>query len=112
MPNRRPAAPKRWQATFIIALFILAVAGAAFTGWRFARESAPHQGPIVLISVDGLRADRPAAHGARPRATPNIDALAHDGIVFQRDYTHSPLSLPAHAAMASAQVRFDTRVRA
>ena len=61
-----PAARKRWQATVIITLFILAVAGAAFTGWRFARESPPHQGPIVLITVDGLRADRLPAYGGAP----------------------------------------------
>jgi hypothetical protein len=56
--TRAPAARKRWQAIVIITLFMLAVAGAAFTGWRFARESAPHQGPIVLVTFDGLRADR------------------------------------------------------
>jgi len=93
MANHPPAARRRWQATIIITLFILAVAGAAFTGWRFARYSAPHQGPIVLISIDGLRADALASYGARPGATPNIDALAQDGIVFERAYTHSPLSL-------------------
>src|SRR5438270_2654017 len=63
-----PAARKRWQATLIITLFLLAVAGAAFTGWRFARESPPHQGPIVLITADGLRADR--------KPTSNIEASA------------------------------------
>jgi hypothetical protein len=39
-----PAAHRRWHATLIITVFILAVAGAAFTGWRFARESPPHLG--------------------------------------------------------------------
>ena len=90
---------------------MLAVAGAAFTGWRFARESPPHQGPIVLISVDGLRADRLAAYGGRAGATPAIDALAADGIVFERAYTHSPQTLPAHAALLSGQLPFDNGVR-
>ena len=76
-----PAARKRWQATLIITLFLLAVAGAAFTGWRYARESPPHQGPIVLITMDGLRADRLPAYGGPAGATPNIDALASRGIV-------------------------------
>jgi tetratricopeptide (TPR) repeat protein len=111
MANRTPAARKRWQVTLIVALFTLAVAGAAFTGWRFARESPPHQGPIVLISVDGLRAARLAAYGARPGATPAIDALAADGIVFERAYTHSPQTLPSHAALLSGQLPFDNGVR-
>src|SRR5215510_12862828 len=106
-----PAARKRWQAIVIITLFILAVAGAAFTGWRFARESAPHQGPIVLITVDGLRADRLPAYGGPAGATPNIDLLAERGIVFERAYTHSPLTLPAHAALITGQLPFDNGVR-
>src|SRR5262245_4829466 len=106
-----PAARKRWQAIVIITLFILAVAGAAFTGWRFARESAPHQGPIVLITVDGLRADRLPAYGGPAGATPNIDLLADRGIVFERAYTHSPLTLPAHAALVTGQLPFDNGVR-
>ena len=90
---------------------MLAVAGAAFTGWRFARESPPHQGPIVLITVDGLRADRLPAYGGAAGATPNIDALASRGIVFERAYTHSPQTLPAHAALISGQLPFDNGVR-
>ena len=106
-----PAARKRWQATVIITLFMLAVAGAAFTGWRFARESPPHQGPIVLITVDGLRADRLPAYGGATGATPNIDTLAGRAIVFERAYTHSPQTLPAHAALVSGQLPFDNGVR-
>jgi len=98
-----PAARKRWQATLIITLFLLAVAGAAFTGWRFARESPPHQGPIVLVTADGLRADR--------AATSNIQALAARGIVFERAYTHAPQTLPAHAALLTGQLPFENGVR-
>src|SRR5262245_47332760 len=90
---------------------MLAVAGASFTGWRFARESAPHQGPIVLITVDGLRADRLPAYGGPAGATPNIDLLAERGIVFERAYTHSPLTLPAYAALVTGQLPFDNGVR-
>jgi choline-sulfatase len=109
--TRTPAARKRWQAIVIITLFILAVAGAAFTGWRFARESAPHQGPIILVAVDGLRADRLPAYGGIAGSTPNIDRLAARGIVFERAYTHSPLTLPAHAALVTGQLPFDNGIR-
>src|SRR5262245_9475571 len=111
MVNRTPAARKQWQATLIITLFILAVAGAAYTGWRFARESPPHQGPIVLISIDGLRADRLAAYGGHEVSTPAIDTLVADSIVFEHAYTHSPQTLPAHAALFSGQLPFDNGVR-
>jgi hypothetical protein len=47
----------------------------------------------VLISVDTLRADHLPAYGSRVVATPAIDALAADGIVFERAYSHVPLTL-------------------
>ena len=76
MPRHAPAATRRWQAPLIIAVFIIAVAGAALAGWWYARESTPHQGPIVLISVDGLRSAQLPVDGSAGTTTPSIDALA------------------------------------
>ena len=36
--------------------------------------------------------------------TPAIDALAADGVVFERAYAHSPQMLPAHASILSGQL--------
>ena len=58
-----PAPGRRWQAALIVVLFFVAVAAAAFTGWWYARESPPHQGPIVLISADNLAANRLTPYG-------------------------------------------------
>ena len=84
MPRHAPAATRRWQAPLIIAVFIIAVAGAALAGWWYARESTPHQGPIVLISVDGLRPAQLPVDGSAGTTTPSIDALAADAVVFER----------------------------
>ena len=93
----------------------MAVAGAALAGWWYARESTPVRGPIVLISVDGLRPTRPPVYDstgtAAPSATPSIDALAADAVVFERAYTHSPLTLPAHASILAGQLPFEHGVR-
>ena len=94
----------------------MAVAGAALAGWWYARESTPVRGPIVLISVDGLRPTRLPVSGstdtaAAPSATPSIDALAADAVVFERAYTHSPLTLPAHASILAGQLPFEHGVR-
>ena len=93
----------------------MAVAGSALAGWWYARESTPVRGPIVLISVDGLRPTRPPVSGstdtAAPSATPSIDALAADAVVFERAYTHSPLTLPAHASILAGQLPFEHGVR-
>jgi arylsulfatase A-like enzyme/Flp pilus assembly protein TadD len=84
---------------------------AAVGGWRYARASAPVSGPIVVISVDTLRADHLPAYGYRQVRTPAIDALAADGVVFERAFSHSPQTLPAHASLLSGRLPFETGVR-
>jgi len=97
--------------TFIIFLAALGTTLAAVGGWRFARASAPVSGPIIVISIDTLRADHLPAYGYRKVRTPAIDALAADGVVFDRAYSHAPQTLPAHAALLSGQLPFETGVR-
>jgi len=80
-------------------------------GWRYARASAPLAGPIVLVSIDTLRADHLPAYGYRGVRTPAIDALAADGVVFDRAYSHAPQTLPAHTALLSGRLPFETGVR-
>ena len=110
MPRHSPAVTRRWQATLIVSGFVVAVAGAALAGWWYARESSPHQGPVVLISVNGLTRNALPASG-NSSASPSIDALAADGVVFDRAYTHSPLMLPAYASLMAGQLPFEHGVR-
>ncbi len=49
--------------------------------------------PVVLISVDTLRADHLPVYGYREVETPNLDALAKDSIVFENAISHVPLTL-------------------
>ncbi|MEA2327996.1 MAG: hypothetical protein QOE68_2955 [Thermoanaerobaculia bacterium] len=53
-----------------------------------------HHPSVIIISIDTLRADH-----VSPRATPHIDALARDGIVFRNAWAHSPLTLPSHLSV-------------
>ena len=109
VPVRVVARPLRY--TVILALVALGATLAAVGGWRYARASAPVQGPIILISIDTLRADHLPAYGYRNVTTPAIDALARDGIVFERAYGHAVQTLPAHVALLSGRLPFDTGVR-
>ncbi|HKT80397.1 MAG TPA: sulfatase-like hydrolase/transferase [Vicinamibacterales bacterium] len=97
--------------TFILGLVALATALAAVGGWRFARASAPVNGPIVLVSVDSLRADRLPIYGYKAGSTPALDRLAADGVVFDRAYAHVPLTLPAHASILTGRLPYETGVR-
>jgi len=55
--------------------------------------------PVVLISVDTLRADHLPAYGYKAVDTPNLDALRKDGVLFQNAYSHVPLTLPSHTTI-------------
>jgi len=97
--------------TVILFLAALGTTLAALGGWRYARASSPVSGPIIVISVDTLRADHLPAYGYAKVKTPAIDALATDGVVFERAYSHAPQTLPAHASLLSGRLPFETGVR-
>ncbi len=106
-----PPASRRIRALIILTAFAAAVIGAAVLGWRYAEASKPLAGPIVLISIDTLRADRLPAYGYRAGTTPTLDRLAREGIVFERAYAHAPQTLPSHASMLTGRLPFEHGVR-
>lgn len=55
--------------------------------------------PVVLISIDTLRSDRLPAYGYAAGSTPAIDGLTRDAILFERAYSHVPLTLPSHLSL-------------
>ncbi len=57
------------------------------------------QAPIVVVSVDTLRSDRLPMYGHRGVETPALDAFRKEAVLFERAYTHVPLTLPAHASL-------------
>ncbi|RMH21157.1 MAG: hypothetical protein D6696_06495 [Acidobacteria bacterium] len=67
--------------------------------------------PVILISIDTLRSDRLPAYGYGGVATPAIDALAADGVLYERAYTHVPLTLPAHASLLTGLLPTEHGVR-
>ncbi len=55
--------------------------------------------PVFIISIDTLRSDHLPAYGYQNVETPNIDALRTEGILYERAYSHCPLTLPSHSSM-------------
>ncbi len=97
--------------TIILSIAAVGTVLAALGGWHYARASAPVPGPVILISIDALRADHLPAFGYRGAATPAIDSLARDGVLFEHAYSHSPQTLPSHAAMMTGRLPFENGVR-
>src|SRR5712691_11912148 len=54
---------------------------------------------IILITIDTARADRMGFLGSTAGLTPNLDALARQGVVFSRAYAHVPLTTPSPATI-------------
>jgi choline-sulfatase len=78
------------------------------------RGSGPGQfanAPVILITIDTLRADHLSAYGAKLVDTPAIDRLAADGIVFENAYAHVPLTFPSHATMMTGMLPYENGVR-
>jgi len=52
---------------------------------------------LLLVTVDTLRPDRLSCYSEAHLRTPAIDALAARGVLFERAFSHAPLTLPSHA---------------
>ena len=100
---------RRSAVTALVALSALIALGFASRLWT--RTPSRPSGPVVLISIDTLRADHLPVYGYRAVRTPTIDALAADGVVFEHAYAHSPQTLPSHVSMLSGRLPFEHGVR-
>jgi choline-sulfatase len=54
---------------------------------------------IVLITLDSTRADRMGFLGARSGLTPNLDGIAHQGMVFAQAYAQAPVTVASDATI-------------
>jgi len=98
---------KLFRALFPV--FLLAVSGGcrrSATAGEKARDF-----PVVLISIDTLRADHVPCYGYAGGETPNLDAFRRDAILFQNAYSHCPLTLPSHLSMLTGLLPAEHGVR-
>ena len=58
---------------------------------------------VVLIVIDTLRADHLGAYGGEVE-TPNMDALAQRGVLFEHAYSHVPITVPSHSSMFTSLI--------
>ncbi len=79
----------------VLALGLIATFGACNRASGIQSKGAP----VILISIDTLRADRLGAYGSKASLTPSLDAFAKEAVVFDEAYSHVPLTLPAHASL-------------
>ena len=63
---------------------------------------------ILVVMADQLTPGALPAYGNRVAKTPNLDALAQDGAVFERAYCNSPLCAPSRMAFMSGRLPSQT----
>lgn len=59
---------------------------------------------VLLITLDTTRADRIGAYGYEKGSTPNLDALASEGVLFESAFSQVPLTLPSHCSILTGTV--------
>jgi len=83
----------------LLALVVLLAPACGRQAKNAPRAARSAGASVVLVSIDTLRSDHLPLYGARGLETPTLDALAADGVVFERAYSPCPLTLPAHASI-------------
>src|SRR6266851_2327941 len=66
---------------------------------------------VILITLDTVRADHLGCYGNKNIQTPALDALGHDGVVFERAISQVPLTWPSHAAILTGMYPFQNGVQ-
>lgn len=95
--TRMPSRARRISA--LVLLVLASILSASCGKERALPGGGSGAGPVILISIDTLRADHLPIYGAKGVETPHIDALAQDAIVFDNAYSHVPLTFPSHVTM-------------
>ncbi len=97
-----------------VVLVMLAAASAAVAQAAATRKAPPKAQPrpnVILITIDTLRADHVGCYGAQAVKTPTLDALAADGVVFERAISQVPLTWPSHAVILTGTYPFQNGVQ-
>jgi arylsulfatase len=88
-------------------LALLALLAACAGGDDFRSAPAPAAGrldaapSIVVVTIDTLRADHVHAYGYHRETSPHLDALAAEGVLFERAFATMATTLPSHVSLFS-----------
>jgi arylsulfatase A-like enzyme/Tfp pilus assembly protein PilF len=96
-------------------LLVVALAAAATAqapgGVPARRRPTAGRPNVLLVTIDTVRADHVGCYGATTVKTPTLDALANDGIVFERALSQVPLTWPSHVAILTGTYPFHNGVQ-
>lgn len=90
----------RWYACLV----------SSFVTAAIPANAASNPVPVILISIDTLRADHLSAYGYQRVQTPNLDAFADHGTLFAHCDSQIPLTLPSHNSLLTSTYPFENQI--
>jgi len=84
------------RALFGVAFLVLALTAC---GPKSDKLEVSRGTPVIIISIDTLRADHLPMYGYKGVETPALDALRRDAVLYQNAYTATPLTFPSHTSL-------------
>jgi arylsulfatase A-like enzyme/tetratricopeptide (TPR) repeat protein len=105
-PARTEGSRRRPRKALAIAGLAIALGAAAYliltrAGKGAVDLAAASSQNVLLITLDTTRADHLGCYGYAEARTPYLDALAREGVRFDRAYAPVPLTLPSHVSLLS-----------
>ncbi len=100
--------PSRAILLLALPLLVLGCGGGGSEGGSPAETAAGQTGnrrPVVLISIDSLRADHCTPYGYHPQfapdqsTTPFMERIGEEGVVFENTSAAAPWTLPSHMSI-------------
>ena len=105
-PAKRPVPPspsRKWPLAGAALVVLAAGAAGVLYSRGFFKPAVKSPVSVLLITLDTARADHLGAYGHLAARTPNLDALARDGVRFADAVTAAPITGPAHAAILTGR---------
>lgn len=87
-----------------VAVLLVLGASAAVIG-PGVKEDLP---PVVVVSIDTMRADRVSAAGYDRNLTPHLDSFINDSYYFENAYANSHWTLPSHGVIMTGRYPSET----
>jgi choline-sulfatase len=105
----------RWsrlsRIVMMFAALVLQVREAAASPLKTPSAPAGGPPPVIVISIDTLRADHLSCYGYSRLETPHIESLARGGTLFEEINSQVPITLPSHVSLFTSTYPFANGVR-
>ena len=82
-----------------VALLLITASVTSLVACGGKERPVPEGTSVLMVIIDTLRADKLGAYGNGRGLTPNLDALAAEGVLFEQASAHAPWTLPSTASI-------------